>query len=231
MNVVGVDCPRCEARVKAEVVRTEVVRDSDTEIPDYRISLARCPGCHEPLVTREECVGIAEWDGDLDKYGSASRLWPDPVRDAHRAIPPIVQVSLDEAYRCHRAGAHTACAVMCGRALEGVCVHFGLKTMLAKGLSELRAKGLIDDRLFNWGEQLRKHRNAAAHATEEKISREDAIDLLEFVSAICDYIFVLTARFDAFMARKAGPKELAIPAVDGVATASETKSSGEQDDA
>jgi hypothetical protein len=91
---------------------------------------------------------------------------------------------------------------MCGRALEGVCVHFGLKTMLAKGLHELRTKGLIDDRLFQWGEQLRKHRNTAAHATGDKISREDATDLLDFVAAICDYIFVLTARFDAFMARK-----------------------------
>lgn len=213
-SVVGIDCSRCEAKVNAEVLQTSVAVDSETRIPDYRVSLARCPGCHEPLLAREECLGQGGWDaGEPYEWGNAFRVWPEPDRVAHKSVPPIVQVSLDEAYRCHRAGAHTACAVMCGRALEGVCVHFGLKVMLAKGLGELRARGYIDERLFKWGEQLRKHRNEAAHATEHRISREDATDLLEFVSAICDYIFVLTARFDAFMARK--NVEPAENAVDG----------------
>lgn len=91
---------------------------------------------------------------------------------------------------------------MCGRALEGVCIHFGIKSMLAKGLAELRDRKLIDERLFDWGEQLRKHRNLAAHASKERITREDANDLFEFVTAICEYIFVLSSRFQEFMARK-----------------------------
>src|SRR2546428_152743 len=97
-------------------------------------------------------------------------------------IPDIVRVSLEEAQRCHAAAANTACAVMCGRALEGVCIHFGTKDRhLAKALPELRDRKLIDERLFNWGDELRKHRNVAAHATEDRISRDDATDLLEFL--------------------------------------------------
>jgi Domain of unknown function (DUF4145) len=196
---VSVDCPRCDARVKADVLATEDIFEK--EMPDFRVSLARCPGCHLPLLTREEWDGMSLPPDDIE-FERPTRVWPEPDRRAHAAVPAIVQVSLEEAHKCRRAGANTACAVMCGRALEGVCVHFGLKSMLSKGLTELKEKGLIDDRLFQWGEQLRKHRNIAAHASEEKTSREDATDLIEFVAAICEYIFVLTARFDAFMARK-----------------------------
>jgi hypothetical protein len=79
---------------------------------------------------------------------------------------------------------------------------------------------------LKWGEQLRKHRNTAAHATGEKISREDSTDLLEFVAAICDYIFVLTARFDAFMARK---NEVVTTSLTAVAVAGPVLAAGTTD--
>jgi hypothetical protein len=73
--------------------------------------------------------------------------------------------------------------------------------MLADGLKELLDQGVIDKRLFDWGDVLRKHRNIGAHATEEKIPKEDAKDLLEFVSAICEYVFILSDKFEKFMER------------------------------
>ncbi len=81
---------------------------------------------------------------------------------------------------------------MCGRTIEGVCNHHSTKNKtLAGGLKELRENGIIDERLFEWGDELRKHRNIGAHATSEKISKEDAKDLLDFSSAICEYVFTL----------------------------------------
>ena len=92
---------------------------------------------------------------------------------------------------------------MPGRTLEGVCKHHSTKTKnLAAGLKELKEKGIIDERLFKWGEELRKHRNIGAHASDEKISKEDAKDLLDFVNAICEYVFVLTEKFNKFIERK-----------------------------
>lgn len=44
--------------------------------------------------------------------------------------------------------------------------------------------------------------NIGAHATGEKVSQQDARDLLDFTNAICDYIFVLTEKFQAFMKRR-----------------------------
>jgi hypothetical protein len=86
-------------------------------------------------------------------------------------------------------------------------VHFDTKTRtLAGGLAELRDKGIIDSRLFEWGDQLRKVRNLGAHATEQSIGREDAKDVLDFTNAICDHVFVLASRFQRFVKRKeSGP--------------------------
>lgn len=61
---------------------------------------------------------------------------------------------------------------------------------------------IIDKRIYEWGEALRKHRNVGADATNKKISKEDARALLDFANAICDYIFVLTNKFEDFMKRK-----------------------------
>jgi hypothetical protein len=93
---------------------------------------------------------------------------------------------------------------MCGRALEGMCLEFKLsKKVLAGGLKELLDKGIIDKKIFSWGDELRKHRNIGAHATDQKNTKDDARDVLDFAIAICDYVFVLTFKFEEFMKRQA----------------------------
>jgi hypothetical protein len=57
------------------------------------------------------------------------------------------------------------------------------------------------NRLFEWGNALRKHRNLGAHATTERVSRDDARDLLDFSIAICEYVFVLNEKFQRFVER------------------------------
>ena len=209
---ITVDCPGCQLRVSATVVANREGGFDEHGTPDYRVSIATCPECTNPIVTRE-CGNYDYQRNDLD-WILPVRLWPEPERTVDRAVPAIVQVSLDEAVRCHRAGAHIACAVMCGRALEGVCVHYEIKDKLGKGLQELHTKNLIDKRLLEWGEELRRVRNAAAHASEEQIDKEDATDLLHFVRAICDYIFVLTARFEAFKTRRAAATQTGTPTIE-----------------
>jgi hypothetical protein len=94
---------------------------------------------------------------------------------------------------------------MCGRAIEAMCVaHTGEKT-LHRGLQALRDKGVIDGRLFDWGDSLRQERNIGAHATGQKVGMQDARDVLDFATAICEYVYVLSDRYDAYKKRKAGP--------------------------
>ena len=141
-------------------------------------------------------------DGDLD-WTDAVRIWPKPKRMIPWTIPDVVRSPAEEADRCFNAGAYSACAVMCGRALEGICMHYEAESKtLDQGLQELRNKDIIDKRLHQWGDELRKVRNLGAHATTERIGSEDAQDVLDFLRAIIDYVFVLNERFEHFMNRR-----------------------------
>ena len=92
---------------------------------------------------------------------------------------------------------------MCGRAIEALCKErIKKKQTLEKGLKELKDKVIIDNRLFEWGEALRHRRNIGAHATGEDVSAEDAADLLDFSIAICDYVYVLSAKYEKFKQRE-----------------------------
>jgi uncharacterized protein YutE (UPF0331/DUF86 family) len=53
--------------------------------------------------------------------------------------------------------------------------------MLGEGLRKLKEKGLIDQRLLDWSQELHAFRNIAAHPTDITISREEADDLRSFV--------------------------------------------------
>ena len=85
---------------------------------------------------------------------------------------------------------------------------------LFHGLKELLDREVIDKRLFRWSEELRLHRNLAAHATDEQFSHDDAEDLFAFATAICDYIFVLKDKFDSFMERKEAKKRPVVQEVE-----------------
>ena len=61
---------------------------------------------------------------------------------------------------------------------------------------------IIDERLYEWSKELHLNRNLAAHASSEEFGKDDAEDLFNFASAICDYVFVLTEKFDRFKARR-----------------------------
>ena len=72
---------------------------------------------------------------------------------------------------------------------------------LSEGIERLRASKVIDDRLYDWSQQLRAFRNIAAHAQDVAISRQDAEDLQSFVYAIVEYVYDLADRYDEFKGR------------------------------
>jgi Domain of unknown function (DUF4145) len=193
-----VECPYCDSKVDAKVIGDHTEFSREDPIP-FRTTLTVCPSCKQSIL-----AGQYESAGEYgDEWEAASRLWPKPSRVIAWEIPDVVRVSLDEADRCFRATAFTATAVMCGRALEGVCVNHKTKAKtLAQGLEELKDKEIIDKRLYEWGQELRKLRNLGAHASAERVSKDDATDMLDFVHAICDYVYVLNKKFERFKKRR-----------------------------
>lgn len=179
----------------------ELIADPGRTAWPARVTLLECPTCQEAVVVRELRAPLeARW---LEAY----RVWPDPERSPFEQIPDPVRESLREARRCLSCGAYVASVAMAGRALEAIARHFhsgpdASHLTLAKGLNELHENKVIDNRLFQWGKELHEHRNQAAHPSGAKFARRDAQDLLDFAYAICDYVFILQAKYDAFMTRK-----------------------------
>jgi len=190
-----IDCPHCAVRVKTKANTTITTADGDCYF------LVQCPSCHRPL------FGSAfyyqdEWGNWV--LDTAERLWPAPsVAEIGPAIPMAARQDIKDAQKCISHGIYSAAAVLCGRALERLIKEkAGSPHMIAKGLGELKAKGVIDQRLFDWAEALRKERNIGAHASDEDTTKENAQDILDFTVAIFDYVYTLSDKYEKYIARK-----------------------------
>lgn len=199
-----IECPHCESRVDCDEKGHVDIDLEHTGVPTKYV-LLECKVCRAALLGVSEVVQTSAEDWDWD---SATRLWPSPETDVGFEIPEIARNSLIEAKVCFKAKAYSACAVMCGRSIEGVCKHHDPRTKtLAGGLKKLKDDGVIDERIYKWGEALRENRNLGAHATTEKVGKDDARDLLDFSSAICEYVFVLNDKWERFQARRRAQSE------------------------
>lgn len=220
-----IDCPWCKAKVAAsETGRAERGGFDDDAGEPYgsKVLVGICPSCKSILVGKTDQIGFENYDSDEDRWSDVVRVYPKPpkVFSSYR-IPRVVEDSLTEADRSLQAGANIAACVMLGRALEALCrnildsepeatsttatpatsVKPKKKIMLGEGIKKLKDKKIIDDRLYDWSQQLQAFRNLAAHPEDISISRHDAEDLQTFVNAIVEYVYDLADRYEEFKSR------------------------------
>lgn len=201
-----VDCPSCESRIGAEVLSSCDFYDEESGV-SLIVYLLKCPICALPIcaVSEVEMMGVTDKNGELTpewEEGLLDRVWPYPKKSFFE-LPDSVRQSLEEAEKCFNAKANLACSVMCRRTLEALCVDFGLlNRSLPENLRELKAKEIIDGRLSEWGETLRQMGNIGAHANKGHISKQDARDILDFTAAICEYVYILTNKYEKFRVRQ-----------------------------
>lgn len=214
-----IDCHSCKAKVAAvEVGRAERQGLHDPPGDPYgeRVLLGQCPSCRSILVGESNQVDFAGYDAEDDRWSDVVRVFPKPPKSfSSYRIPRVVTDSLNEADRSLQANANVAACVMLGRALEGVCrdvldkedsnplakPRSRKKIMLAEGIRKLRDEKVIDDRLYEWSQQLQAFRNLAAHPEDISIEREDVEDLQAFVYATVEYVYDLTDRYEEFRLR------------------------------
>jgi hypothetical protein len=220
-----IDCPWCKAKVAAiETGRAERggVDDDSGEPFAYKVLVGTCPSCRSILAGEIQQIGFENYDSHEDRWSDVVRIFPKPPKafSSYR-IPRVVKDSLNEADRSMQAGANIAACVMLGRALEALCRDIlepppksatpaaaaipsakpKRKIMLGEGIKRLRDKKVIDDRLYDWSQQLQAFRNLAAHPEDISISRDDTEDLQTFVNAIVEYVYDLADRYEEFKAR------------------------------
>jgi hypothetical protein len=146
----------------------------------------------------------------FDGYEQLQQLYPPLESRLPGGVPANVASAYAEAQKCFRAGAFTAAAVMCRKTLEGVCAEHGFRERsLATSLLAMKETGAIENRLYEWADALRISGNEAAHGVELSTTAEDASDILDFTSALIEYLFTFRDRFEQFKARRSGRVEKA----------------------
>jgi hypothetical protein len=183
------ECKRCEALVNSELISKYTREDEHLGTVVY--SLLKCPKCERPFITEED-----------DLFGSY-QLYPAQDNRVNPTLPEPLQTSYGEAISCFKSKAYTATAIMCRKTLEGICVEHGIKSHnLVSSLKELKDKGIIENRLYEWADALRISGNEAAHDVNVTIPPDDARDILEFTNALLEYVFTFRDKFEEFKKRR-----------------------------
>ena len=191
-----VECDHCQATVDGKVIG-QYKEDYDELGVTERVSLLRCPRCGSPLLMAEI---------ENDPFDTPKRLYPPIAMGLSFAIPAPLRSAFEEANSCFRAKAYTATAIMCRKTLEGIADANSISTRnLAGALREMKDKGIIENRLYAWADELRIAGNEAAHGVDTKISPQDAKDILEFTHALLEYVFTFQEKFEQYKKRKNPP--------------------------
>ena len=198
-----VTCPNCHQRIKL----SDEDRNDFEPFPygpnfeekhTWSYVFAECEICWQTLVIRRRIDESA-------KMGVYEILWPVLERNLSDTVPESLRQEHSEARACFHAKAYTATVVMVRRTLEGVCADHGItRKPLYAALDEMKSNGLIEGRLLEWAQGLRVLGNDAAHFTGRPVSSQDAKDALSLAEALMDYMYVFTAQFEKFRARRDG---------------------------
>jgi hypothetical protein len=192
-------CKHCEAhRNFRSLSVTEVRSDAFPE----QFTFAACEACSYPAVYLREDYDLGAGFDDDEYY----RVYPPHERAVSFALPGIVKESYEEAVRCEVHKSWIACVTMVGRTLEAVTKEYAPseKSMFG-GLKRMYDDGAISQEIHDWANELRAIRNIGAHATQQKLSRQDARESLDFLQAILETIYYMRPKFVAMKARRQTP--------------------------
>ena len=132
--------------------------------------------------------------------------YPKRTPQTDESIPNEIADDYKEAVKCFDAGAFKASVVMSRRAIQSSALERGIKKgRLRDQIDELHAKDLIPDSVKEWAHEIRLTGNIGAHPDEDllqDVTKEDAQELIRFVEAYLNYVYVMPARVKAQRIRR-----------------------------
>ena len=144
---------------------------------------------------------VDAFEGDKDE--SLEQRYPVEFRPLSGATPFSISRAYHEAVRARRHQLNTAAALMARRGVEAICAHEGeSRGSLEAKLKKLQERGVIDQRLYDWSNVVRRVGNAGAHDTDTLVTREDADDSLAFLEALANYLYTFRDRYEKYEARR-----------------------------
>jgi len=203
-------CPQCnrmsalEVRAEAHATAPRLLFDqldtSEDGLRAARYEIAFCPQCSVVFLH-------VSAESEPSEIPYEAMLYPTAGRREISGLPEPARRTYASAQSCFETGNYEPCVLMCRKCLEAICVFFGAeKGTLASRLRELRDSNRIEARLYEWAEGLRLVGNDAAHDLHPRITKQDALDSLDFVEAILLYAFALDQRFREFRDRRSQAK-------------------------
>lgn len=210
-------CPQCnrmsalEVRAEAHATAPQQLFDqldaSEDGLRGARYRIAFCPQCEAVFLH-------VSAESEPSEVPYEAMLYPTPGRPSIPGLPGPARRMYASAQSCFDTGNYEPCVLMCRKCLEAMCVSLGVEEgSLASRLRQLRDSGRIEARLYEWAEGLRLVGNDAAHDLHLCISKQDALDSLDFVQAILLYAFALDQRFREFSDRRSQAKQGKRPAL------------------
>jgi hypothetical protein len=125
-------------------------------------------------------------------------VYPIPRKIVPVEIPAPIKSEFEEACLCFTIGAYRACASMCQRTLESLCQE----KQVAR-LDTLRDQGIISSGLFDRANEIRHWAGMTKHAPiVDPVSRDDADQLLTYLNAVLDHVYVQPVRLDALRQKR-----------------------------
>ena len=144
---------------------------------------------------------------DFDTSTEPTLIFPPPPQLSSH-VPAALRGDFEEAWRCFRAKAFIATAVMVRRVVEGACDECGFKKKsIYQAIEAMKEAGLLGSRLADCAHQLRILGNDGAHPTKLRISKKEAQAALIFIEALLDQVFVLDRLLGNFERQTESRKE------------------------
>ncbi|HEY9899627.1 MAG TPA: DUF4145 domain-containing protein [Pantanalinema sp.] len=167
----------------------------------YVYTLVTCVRCSSPLLAVRD---VYDDFSEGISYGEPRRVYPLSGDELRYTVPVRIRLAFDEAVMCLRARAYTASAILCRKALEGMCVELGEGSgTLAARLDTLLRKGLIDQSYFDWAKEFKDLGNDAAHDVNVTVAKKDAEDLIQLTHALLENTFTFRPKFEELKKRRA----------------------------
>jgi hypothetical protein len=195
-------CPTCNSVVETVIIYSYYSGNSINEdlCGDItEVLLSKCLNCQNPFL-KEKSFQIVEGD----EYSNTElQFFPNTENEAVKNCPEIVFKPYKEALKSYRAHAYDACVIMCRKGIEAICIDKGeCKGNLAAKLKNLNSKGILENTLYSWANELRLIGNDGAHSHDLLVNQQDAKEAVDFFDALITYLYHLVNQYQELIKRR-----------------------------
>ncbi len=177
-------CPNCH-KMTSIVVRTRYQWPKNGNV---HYEVVECNGCDFFMLAERT-------------FSEITNIYPKPLpKPIHDKTPDFLRGDLIEANLCFSIGAYRASVVMARRALQSCCFEKGAPDKkLEDQIKWLLSEQIITKDLNDWAHEVRATGGDAAHPSkspqqgEERITREDAEDILILLDNFVDVLYIAPA--------------------------------------